>query len=292
MLKNTSLLIAALIAVCSLAVSNWLASAQPQPGQPVAIQPQPTDSLDGTWELVSLIEEGKPIPTQVVKQTMVANAHIVISGQLLAFEKPDGKVKTLAFTIDPNASPKQMDLAGAVNLGSKGIYMRDRDTLLVCFSMTDTESRPKEFVSLPGKNSVMMTFTRAKVAPAAAIKPTAVVPQPVAAKPTDEEYRKALIGTWGHQTDERIVKGTLNPDGSFSIVVTHKKGLKKLFDSEERSSGTWQVKDGIVIMTTKASTERSKSGQVVSSRIISISQGEVIFIDNQSGSRRMEWKLR
>jgi uncharacterized protein (TIGR03067 family) len=292
MSRKTKLLTAALIAVCSLAVSNWLASAQPQPGQPEAIKPQPTDSLDGTWELISLIEDGKPIPSEIVKQTMVANARIVISGQLLAFEKPDGKVKTLAFTLDPSASPKRMDLAGAINLGSKGIYLRDSDTLLVCFPMTDTESRPTEYVSLPGKNSVVMTFTRVKVVQPAAIKPTAIVPPPVAAKTTDEEYRTALVGTWGHQSDERIVKGTLNSDDSFSIVVTYKKGLKKVFHTEERSSGTWRVKDGVVIMTTKASTEPSGKGQVVSYRISSINASEAVYIDNETGGRRVEWKLR
>jgi uncharacterized protein (TIGR03067 family) len=274
----------------SLGASSWLALAQP--GQPMPPKPQATESLDGTWDLVSLIEEGKPISAEIVKQTMVLNGRIVISGPLLAFDKPDGKVKTLAFVLDPTASPKRIDVAGALNLGSKGIYLRDGDTLLICFPMSDSDSRPTEFASLPGKNTVMMTFTRAKAAAPAPIKPAPVLQPPVAAKTTDDDYRSALIGTWGHQSDEKIVKGTLNPDNSFSIVVTYKKGLKKVFDAEERSSGTWRVKDGIVIMTTTAAHERSHVGQVASYRISSINSGEVIYIDNQTGSRRIEWKLR
>lgn len=101
-----------------------------------------------------------------------------------------------------------------------------------------------------------------------------------------------LIGTWGHQTDDLIVKATLNADSTFTVVTTHKSGLKKVFDHEERTSGKWLLKDGTVTFTATASTERGKIGQVNSYRITSISDSEVLYVDNLSGQRRIEWKLR
>lgn len=278
------------VILVAVAASSWLALARPALQQPAA--PQANDSLDGTWDLVSLIEDGKPVSSEIVKQTMIQNSRVVISGQLLAFNKPDGSTKTLAFVLDPTASPKRVDLAGSINLGNKGIYLRDSDTLLICFPMSESDARPAEFASLPGKNTVMMTFARVKAPASPAIKPAPVLEPPVAARTSDDDLQTALIGTWGHQNDEKIVKGTMNPDNTFSILTTYKKGLKKLFDAEDRSSGTWRVKDGMVIMTTTASTERSQIGQVASYRIQSINASEVIYIDNKTGSRRIEWKLR
>ncbi len=281
-----------LIALFALVAANWAAFARPELAMQEPPQPQPIDSLNGTWDLVSLIENGQPIPSTIVKQTMIANGRVVISGQLLAFDKPDGTVKTLAFVADPTVSPKHIDLAGAVNLGSKGIYMRDGDTLLICFSTSESASRPTEFVSLPGKNTVMMTFTKTvNPPPAPAIKPAPPPPAPVF-KSTDADLTAALIGTWGHQTDDKIVKFTLNPGGSFSSVVTYKKGFKKVFDDEERASGTWKVLDGTTIFTTTASSVRGQVGQVASYRVTTINSGEVIYVDNQTGGRRIEWKLR
>jgi hypothetical protein len=41
-----------------------------------------------------------------------------------------------------------------------------------------------------------------------------------------------------------------------------------------------------------ASTERGRVGQVYSLRILSLLPGELIYIDNQTGGRRIEWKIQ
>lgn len=282
----------ALILMLAALATGWAGLAQSRPGQLPAPQPKPTDALDGTWELITLIEDGKPIPSDIVKQTLLANSRITISGQLLAFSKPDGKVRTLAFVTDTTASPKRIDLAGAINLGSKGIYIRDGNTLLMCFSLSDTDARPSEFVAIPGKNTVVLTFRKVDAPAAALPPPPPPAPPPPPPRSTDADLQAALVGTWGHQTDDRIVKVTLNPDGSFSTVLSYKKGLKKVLDDEEHASGTWKVKDGMAIFTTSASSVRGQVGQVASYRVNSINAGEVIYVDNQTGQRRIEWKLR
>ncbi|MBA4188653.1 MAG: hypothetical protein C0467_11700 [Planctomycetaceae bacterium] len=259
--------------------------------QPPVAAAQPAESLDGTWELVSVIEDGKALPLDIVKQTMIKDARIVIKGPTVALIRPDGKIRTLAFVTDSKASPKTVDVAGEMRVGGKGIYMRDGDVLMICTRGSDTETRPTVMASLSGSDTFLMTFRRVDAAPVqppvAQYKP----PAPVAF-PAEDGIRKTLIGTWGHQTDEQIVKVTFNSDGTFGLLRTYKKGFKKVFDQEDRTSGTWRLKDGEVTLSVIASTNRENIGQVYSYRISSINDTEVIYIETISGQRRVEWKLR
>ncbi|QDU18769.1 TIGR03067 domain-containing protein [Urbifossiella limnaea] len=252
-------------------------------------QPAAPDNLDGTWELVSVIEGGKLMSVDTVKQTTIKDGRVTFSGNVMQFTRPNGAARVVAFVTDPKASPRTIDLAGATAVGGKGIYQRDGDNLLICVPGADTDPRPTTFASPTGRGDVLMTFRKA-AAPAVLGPPQPAPPAP--AKTTDADIRAALVGTWGHQSDDRIVRLTLNSDGSFATLLTWKKGFKKLFDSEERTSGTWQVRDGVVVMTTTAAPERAQVGQVMSYRVVSVAAGEVIYVNNQTGERRIEWKLR
>lgn len=281
----------AVVAVGLFAFARPTATPTP-PLQPPATPPtpRPSDALDGTWELVSVIDDGKVVPIEHIKETAIQDARIVVNGQLASVLRPDGKVRTFAFVSDPTASPKTLDVAGAMRVGGKGIYMRDGDTLLVCTRGSDAETRPTQFASLPGTDTFLMTFQRVK-APAPA--PAVTVPAPAApARPTDDQIRKLLIGTWGHQTDEAVVKITLNPDNTYSVLTTYKRGFKKLFDSEDRTSGNWRLLDGDLMLTPTASSVKGQVGQVRSYRITSINNSDVQYVDNLTGQRRIEWKLR
>jgi len=259
--------------------------------QPPVAAAQPAESLDGTWELVSVIEDGKAIPLDVVKQTMIKDARVIVKGPTAALIRPDGKVRTMAFVTDASASPKTVDIAGDIRVGNKGIYMKDGDVLMICTRGSDTEARPTVMASLSGSDTFLMTFRR--VAAATVQQPTPQFKPPTAPIiPAEDGVRKLLIGTWGHQTDEQIVKVTINADGTFALLRTYKKGFKKVFDQEDRTSGTWRLKEGELTMSVIASTQRENIGQVYAYRINSINESEVIYIETISGQRRVEWKLR
>jgi uncharacterized protein (TIGR03067 family) len=253
-------------------------------------QPAAPDTIEGVWELVSVIEGGKLMPVESVKQTTIKDARLTIRGNLINFTTPNGSSRVVAFVSNPKASPRTIDLAGATAVGGKGIYQRDGDNLLICMPGADTDPRPTEFASPTGRGDVLMTFRKA-AAPAVLGAPQPPPPPPPV-KTTDADTKAALVGTWGHQTDDRIIRLTLNSDGSFATLLNWKKGFKKVFDSEDRTSGTWQVRDGVVVMTTTAAPERAQVGQVMSYRVVSVTAGEVIYVNNQTGERRIEWKLR
>jgi hypothetical protein len=106
-----------------------------------------------------------------------------------------------------------------------------------------------------------------------------------------EDLTKKLVGTWGHQDSNVIEYITFNADGTFSVVKNWKRVFKKIFDNQDRSSGTWKVKGETVIMSVTASTENDVQGQVYSYRINTISATDVVYFDQQGNVRR-EWRVR
>jgi hypothetical protein len=119
-------------------------------------------------------------------------------------------------------------------------------------------------------------------------------PLPAAASPAqlkDEDLRKALLGTWGHQSEDWITLFTLNADGTFSSTRNFKKKFGKIFHEDVRSSGTWKVDHGVVISMITASTNPDMRNQIFSYRIRSISPTELLAAD-QFGNLRREWKTR
>src|SRR5205085_3383829 len=131
-----------------------------------------------------------------------------------------------------------------------------------------TAARPTALASLPGTNTMLLTFHLTRPA-AGTPAPAVAAPAKPAPPPAADATRQLLVGTWGHQTDSVIVKLTLNADGTFSTVRDYKRGLKKLFDAEDRSSGTWRFTDGVLSLTTSGSSDRSNIGQVSSYQITS-----------------------
>jgi uncharacterized protein (TIGR03067 family) len=253
---------------------------------------QPSDSLDGVWEIVSLIDDGQMLPAKTIKETFIKDARMVIQGQIVQFTTPDGRSRAKTFVTDPRTNPKSLDLAGADKVGNKGIYLLDDDSLIICLNGAEGQARPTSFASRLGQDTVLISLRRVKgVAPPAVNPP----PPPRAAAPArnnDEEIRKMLVGTWGHQDDQTVKRITLNADGTFSAVMDYKRGLKKVFDDEERASGRWTVKDGQVTISVTANTDRRNIGQIASFTITTLSATEVVYVDNSTGSRRVEWRIR
>ena len=62
-----------------------------------------------------------------------------------------------------------------------------------------------------------------------------------------------------------------------------------MFHQDVRSSGTWKVQDGVVIVNTTTSTDKERRGQVGSFRVRSITPSELVAVD-YNGQVRQEWK--
>lgn len=161
--------------------------------------------------------------------------------------------------------------------------MFSNDTLMLCLASRD-RGRPDTFASLPGSGNLLVTLKRVgnndSAGPA---KP------PATPSYDDEQLRRMLTGTWGHQDANTIHYITLNPDGSMSASMIWKDNFKKIFQQDVRSSGNWQVKDGVAIVKIDVSTDKERRGQTYSFRVRSIDSTELVAVD-ANGQVRQEWK--
>ena len=109
------------------------------------------EALTGRWQLVKSVVDGKPVPEDEVRKTVLITDHDT-------FRFPaDAKVGTAPlgrFTIDPSQTPKHVDttaLAGP-NKGqvTRGIYeIIDANNKRACWGQPGGP-RPTDFTSAPG----------------------------------------------------------------------------------------------------------------------------------------------
>jgi uncharacterized protein (TIGR03067 family) len=271
------------VAACALVFSG----SRPAPaGQSPA--GRPAVSLDGVWEITALLDDGDLVPEATVKATLVKDARLNFTGQSIAFVRPlTGESKTILFVTDSAANPATIDLGGTEKVGGKGIYHLAGNSLMICLAGPGLLDRPTDFASRKGTHSALITLKR--VTALAAANPPALPPAPIKGRVADPEVRKLLVGNWGHQNEKEINYVTYNADGTFSRVVSWKSAFKKAFSEDERTSGTWKLEDGSIVMTVTAATDKRDQGQVFTYRINSISATELILYD-QAGYVHREWR--
>jgi hypothetical protein len=191
--------------------------------------------------------------------------------------------KQLPFVVDDTKSPMAFELAGAQKTGGRGIFMASRDSLVLCLSSRD-KGRPNTFASLPGSGNLLVTLKRST----GGGLPFPGQPPSVPSY-EDEQLRRMLVGTWGHQDEQSIHYITLGGDGSLRATMQWKDQFKQLFHQDVRSSGTWEVRDGVVVMNITQSTDKERRGQTGSFRVRSINSTELVAVD-YNGQVRQEWK--
>jgi len=243
--------------------------------QPPA-NPQP---LQGTWKITALIEDGKSLTDKEIATEFVADGQFIIDGNVVSL-LPPGQFnrRALIFTTGEEKGLKTLDIAGTAKGDSKGIYSLSGDTMLLCLGKT----RPTDFGADASTGNVLIALKRVgqvppKVAPVAA--------------PAPADMTAKLIGTWGHQDDKAVYYYTLNQDGTFSATQDWKKGLKKLFDMDIRSSGTWKLEGDTVVVRVTKSNDDFRNGQIYSYKVTTLDKDSLITV-NQYGNARREWRVR
>ena len=261
--------------------------------------------LQGAWEVNSLIENGEVVSLKSVRETMIRDGVLVIEGNIMRFTNPvNNKKRELAFVLNSDQNPRTIDLTSTDKMGSKGIYMLDSNNLLLCLCAHDSNERPTIFASTSVSKSMLFSMRKLSgntpavppVVTTSNSKPTPATTPVVPTSPmltpatSDEQIRKILVGTWGHQDEERIETFTMNSDNTFSSTWTSKKFFPKLFKGEERCSGTWKLKDGVIIAYITSSTDDHIRNQVFSYRVSWYTTTEIALID-QKGRIHRDWKI-
>jgi uncharacterized protein (TIGR03067 family)/prepilin-type processing-associated H-X9-DG protein len=158
--------------------------------------------FQGTWAIVSGIENGQEAPGQ-----FLANARVTCKGNRFSFQMP-GESGEAIIRIDASKSPPHADFtaagveAGKLSLvNGLAIYQfNDPETVVFCFH-PDGKTRPTDFTAKPGSGRVMITMKRIK--------------EPAA--PTD---LSRLAGAW--QAETVRVDGANLPDArarAFRLII-------------------------------------------------------------------------
>jgi uncharacterized protein (TIGR03067 family) len=103
------------------------------------------ERLQGTWNLVSAIQDGNALPEDKVKQTT-----IVFKGDTFRFPGSAEYATSRAGTIklDEMKTPKEMDAISTEKEVMLGIYALEENGYKVCFAPAG-KPRPTEFTSTP-----------------------------------------------------------------------------------------------------------------------------------------------
>ncbi len=116
------------------------------------------DGLQGTWKLVSAMQDGKALPEEKVKKTT-----IVFKDDTFRFPGSAEYATSRAGTIkvDATRTPKQMDAISTEKEVMSGIYELNGDDYKVCFAPVG-KPRPDELASKPGSGYILQIWKRQK----------------------------------------------------------------------------------------------------------------------------------
>lgn len=115
--------------------------------------------IQGSWEVVELVDDGRPAPKEVV-----AKWSVKVAGNKMTIVESEGSHEVV-FKLNPSSKPKGMDAtpSDGPQKGKtlKGIYEIQGDNLKVCLPSKEGDKRPTEFVSMKGADLGLLVLKRA-----------------------------------------------------------------------------------------------------------------------------------
>jgi uncharacterized protein (TIGR03067 family) len=113
--------------------------------------------LEGTWQLISAMKDGKETPAEVVKKIRV----VIKGGKHSVYFGDEVAAKEIPFAVDPTKDPRTTVDTLPDGREIKGIYNLDGDMLTSCVAEAGKD-RPSEFDSKPGSGHTLRVFKRVK----------------------------------------------------------------------------------------------------------------------------------
>ncbi len=235
--------------------------------------------FQGQWEVVELVEDGKVIPKEAIREWLPSGGQFEIAENAIIFVSPhDGKKQVKLFSLDLTRSPKGIDLFTRDEKDVLGIYRFDGESLVICFSDPEESTRPAEFSARAGSKHLLMTLQQVAAEPKTAQKEP---PQATAKELTDAQVTDMLNGTWKYSDNIGALFVTFNADKTFSTVreVQELRLFQKVFVQSPVSTGTWNVANGKLTFNIQTSVHPDRVNTRFNFVVRSISQKDFIFVD-------------
>jgi len=117
-------------------------------------------NLQGTWDLIALEKEGRPVSADEVAQRKLV---WIIEADQIMMRSTTGESKA-TYALDLSENPKRIDLiftSGPEKQEQtvRGIYLRANGTLQACYDPKG-EVQPKKFETTAGRSVLFMVFKK------------------------------------------------------------------------------------------------------------------------------------
>lgn len=117
--------------------------------------------LQGTWEIVSLVDDGEEVAASAIKEDVVENGRIEFKDKTLTFTRALLREKRqLHFTLGTAGEVSTIEFTTPEKEVKKGIYRFREDTLQLCVSFSPEKDRPDGFASAKGSTALLLTLKR------------------------------------------------------------------------------------------------------------------------------------
>ncbi len=252
-------------------------------GSVIADDASELKELQGPWEVTELVEDGKVIPRDAIREWLPSGGKIEIEENAMIFNSPDdGKKHVKVFSIDATTYPRSIDLNTREKKDGWGIYRMDNGRLIVCLAHPEEAQRPTEFSAKEGSKQMLMVLERPakKTEPA---EPVRKDPPSVAARVlTDAQVTQMLHGTWRYSDNAGVLVVTFDPNGSFKTVreVKEIRLFQKVFVQAPISEGQWSVRNGQIAFVVLKSVRGDRVNREFDFTVRSITDKDFIFVDH------------
>ena len=243
------------------------------------------EPFQGHWQVAELVEDGKVIPKEAIKEWLPSGGRAEIIDNAVVFKSPqDDKKYVKVFSIDATKYPKGIEVSTPERKDSWGIYRFDDGKLIICLADPTEGDRPTDFSAETGSKRMLMVLQRVNADAPAASESTSVPPKPVgkaASILTDEQVTKMLAGSWKLNDSAGSLYVTFNSNGTFSTVREYQelRLFHKSFVQTPISNGTWSVKNGNLTADVTTSVRPDRVNRMFSFAVRSISNQDMIFVD-------------
>lgn len=240
------------------------------------------DKLQGKWEVVELVEDGKVIPRGAIEEWLPSGGRFQIEENAVVFVSPhDGKKHVRLFALDQTQSPKGIELQTKSRKDAVGIYRIDAEQVVLCLIDPLDGERPTEFNSKAGSNRILMTLQRPGAKkPSAATDPKADEPKSVKLL-SDAEASKLLAGVWKYSDSAGALILSVDANGTFQTTreMQEIRLFQKVFVQTPVSAGKWSIKNGTITFHVTGSVHRDKVDDKFQFSLRSINEKEMLFVD-------------
>ncbi len=175
-------------------------------GQGGAAQEVPTPAaverahqlFNGTWEIVSLTENGETLGAELIRERLVLDGRVRFADRALHVTTPKtGETRAIPYRLNPAALPRRIDFTNRNDQVQEGIYQFDGDELTLCVAEQAGPNRPIDLTALSGSNNMLIRF---RLVPRSAAPTPAPAPEPAptpapAASAAPAEVPPALTAT-------------------------------------------------------------------------------------------------